>query len=66
MVLFFIVLFFIALFFIVFIFIVLLALFIDVLSVMLDIIILACFFPTNGGSTEKFSAVIAIFNLVFR
>jgi hypothetical protein len=43
-----------------------LALLIDVLSVMLDIIVLATSFPTNAGSTEKFSAVIAIFNLFFR
>jgi hypothetical protein len=39
---------------------------IDILSVMLDIIILAVYFPSTSGSTEKFSAVIAIFNLLFR
>ena len=48
-------------------FTVLLALLIDVLSVMLDIIVLSTYFPnTNSGHTEKFSAVIAIFNLIFR
>ena len=46
---------------------VILALLIDILSVMLDIIVLSTYFPnTNSGHTEKFSAVIAIFNLFFR
>lgn len=45
---------------------VLLALLIDVLSIVLDIIVLSTSFPTKGSSAEKFSAVMAIFNLILR
>merc|ERR1711997_1238182 len=47
---------------------VLLALLIEVMSILMDIIILAVFYPSGElwSSTEKFSAVMAIFNLTFR
>ena len=45
---------------------VILALVIDCLSVILDIIVLAVWYPHEAKSSEQFSAVMAIFNLIFR
>lgn len=45
---------------------VLLALVIDCISVVLDIIVLAVWYPHEAKSSEQFSAVMAIFNLIFR
>jgi len=47
---------------------VLLSMLIEVMSILMDIIILAIFYPSGElwSSTEKFSAVMAIFNLTFR
>ncbi len=45
---------------------VVLALGINALSMMLDIIALAVSFPAHPSSTEEFSAVMAIFNLILR
>ena len=47
-------------------FAVLLALVIDCISVVLDIIVLAVWYPHEAKSSEQFSAVMAIFNLIFR
>lgn len=45
---------------------IILALVIDCLSVILDIIVLAVWYPHEAKSSEQFSAVMAIFNLIFR
>ncbi len=45
---------------------VLLALSVDAASLLLDVIALSVRFPHGGGSTQEFSAVMAIFNLVVR
>lgn len=45
---------------------VVLSLIIDVVSIVLDIIVLAVFYPHDAKSSEQFSAVMAIFNLIFR
>lgn len=43
-----------------------LSLLIDLVSILLDIIVLSIYFPGTASSTEKFSAVMAILNLAFR
>ena len=47
---------------------VLLSMIIEVMSILMDIIILAIYYPSGElwSSTEKFSAVMAIFNLTLR
>ena len=51
-------------------FLVILCLGIDVVSILLDIVVLAIWYPHNSkvlnNSSEQFSAVMAIFNLIFR
>ena len=49
-------------------FLVLLSILIEVMSIFMDIIILAIYYPSGElwSSTEKFSAVMAIFNLTLR
>ena len=47
-------------------FTVVLSLVIDIVSILLDIIVLAVWYPHEAKSSEQFSAVMAIFNLIFR
>lgn len=45
---------------------IILSLLIDIVSILLDIIVLAVWYPHEAKSSEQFSAVMAIFNLIFR
>jgi len=45
---------------------VILSMAIDVISILLDIVVLAIAYPVRQSSGEQFSAVMAIFNLIFR
>jgi len=45
---------------------VILSLLIDIVSILLDIIVLAISYPHEAKSSDQFSAVMAIFNLIFR
>ncbi|XP_059084575.1 type-1 angiotensin II receptor-associated protein-like isoform X2 [Tigriopus californicus] len=45
---------------------VIIAMAINLLCIVLDIIVIALFYPKYGNSTSEFSAVMAIFNLILR